>query len=146
TPPHGADLASAVLSNVAVTADTSLTITLPTPVTLSVRVLDAFGNEVPAGVTVGLPDPLPPVSGGSGTVLRVPPGTGYSLSIAGSFGDPAFPPPGGLYNVPNTWSIGTTIDLTQNTTLTVQPPFKQVHLHVQDPAGTAVNGATVTAN
>jgi hypothetical protein len=163
TPPLGSGFGSATVTNVAVTGDTSLSITLGVPVTLSGRVIGPTGAGMPNQNLSLMPQ------GGSGSPLNTRTdangaysfsvGSGqYQLGVNGSLGSPnlvppsptpsAYPGPGpiggggtGSYNLG-----GINVSLTQNTTLDIRPPLKRVALRVQDPAGNPVSGVTLSTS
>ena len=136
------------LDNVAVTTDTSLTITLTTPppplVTVSGRILDPAGNGVPNQTVGGFDvqtDQGPEVhTDATGYyAFQTPAGTPIIIAVYSTVA------PSGL---PHDYllAINTPIVPTQDTEMNITLPAKRVEVHVQDPSGNPISGASVSTN
>ncbi len=144
TPPVGSPWAATNLFDISFNTDTSVTLTLVVPVTLSGRVLDGLGVGVPnQSVTISLAGGGPRISQGTDSsghyAFQVAPGD-YSLSMAIGTSDPAAAP---LEYQLWTWS---TFSLTQNTTMDLRFPVNRVSVHVQDPSGNPVAGVRLSTS
>ncbi len=145
TPPSGSSFVTTNLSQVSVTSDSTVTLTIQQPVTLSGKVLDR-ANQPLANQTVGI----------------APQGTStFSNTTTDSNGNYSFSVAPGNYRVqvlgsnnpltvsaPPNYSIVSsgTLSLTQNTTMDIPLPIKQVSIHVQDPSGNPAQNITLTTN
>ena len=142
-PPTGSPYATTSLSGTTVTSDMTLPITLATPITLSGRVLDRFGQGI-LGQTVQLNPPA-----GSAVQTTTDANGFYSLQVApGDYylqvrGPNTSPTP----NLPTSYFINTVnpISLSQSLTLDLPLPFRRVDVHVQDPGGTPVPNVALAA-
>ena len=143
-----APFTTAQISDVLVTADTSVTITLNiAAVTLSGKVTDGAGNGVPnQNITVrsfsnsnfGSAN-----TDASGNYSLQAVAGDYAVKISGGSPDNSLP-------LPQYYEVSTltdTFSLTQNTTLNLQiPETKRVSVHVQDAAGNPVPNARVSTS
>jgi hypothetical protein len=140
-PPSGSNFTTTTLSGVSITSDTSKTITLQQPVTVSGHVYGPLGNALP-NQTVYLQS-----SGGTQTStttdgngsysLQVSPGT-YTLDINAHTNEPSL-------NAPQNYELrASDYSVTQNTTLDITIPAKKASIKVQDAAGNALNNITLS--
>ncbi len=132
-PPSGSPFAAANVANVTFTTDTTETITLTPPLTLGGQVTGGLGQPLP-NQTVR----LHPAGGGAGLSTTTDGNGQYSFQTgAGSYSleiDNGTPPT--TVNTPEFYNFfSKTFFLTQSTVLNIPLPFKQVSVHVQDPAG-----------
>lgn len=140
TPPAGSIYIATTKSAVEVTADTTVTITLVRPFVISGRVVDGLGNGLP-GQTVKVQD-----GNSSATTdatghysVQVTPGS-HALLLSGDNSSLTLNIPQ-MYNVP--------IDaftVSQDMTLDLALPLKQVSVHVQDANGVSVPNTTITTS
>ncbi len=147
-PPAGSQLALTSLSDVPLTQDSSVTITLQTGVSLAGRVSDGQGNPV-SGLMVNLRGYYPSTGG-----LAITDANGrYGFSIStGWYGltitknwDPSRPYDAWDFNVTTDDVItGPMFEITQNMTLDFAP-FKRVNVQVVDGNGQPVAGAGLAA-
>jgi protocatechuate 3,4-dioxygenase beta subunit len=140
-PPSGNVYQTTTLSNVGITDDTNITMTLQQLVTLGGRVYDALGNPL-ANTSVKLTQTITGQSASTTTntsgnySLQMVPGT-YQLMISGN-GNTSNSP-----NLPQSYYIYTNYQLAQNANLNITLPLKKVILHVQDPIGSPVGNVKI---
>ncbi|MEK7993829.1 MAG: carboxypeptidase-like regulatory domain-containing protein, partial [Planctomycetota bacterium] len=145
-PPPGSPWAVTNLYNVAFTGDTSVTLTLASPVTLSGRVLDPLGSGLP-NQTIGIAP-----WGTSNWIYQTTDSSGnYSFQVAP--GDYqlyvyAYNYPSANLKAPAYYYLWATapLSLTTSTTMNIIVPAKRVRVHVQDTSGLAVANVTLTTN
>jgi len=141
-PAAGGPYLPTTLNGVVVAGDTTLTVTLATPVAVRGRVTNALGDAL-AGQQVALSGPTAAnvVTDAAGSyALRVAPGT-YTMHIAPAQGGATYP------LVPATYEVVTApFAVAGDTTLDVSLPLRRVTVTVQTPAGTPVAGAAVGTN
>ncbi len=144
-PPAGSGFAITSLSNVNVSNDMPLVITLESPTTLSGRLLDGRG--------IGIPNQsmsLYPSGGAPGMSTQTDSLGNYSFSIsAGVYNLNIM---GGInpalgYAAPQTYNLSISgLELTQTIVVDIQLPVKRVDVHVQDLAGNSVAGVGMTVS
>ena len=151
TPPAGSGLAGTSLSNVSITDETSVIITLVVPVTLSGKVLDPMGDGIP-----GQEVQLSPVGSNNWIVsttdnegnyfLQVAPGD-YDIYVRGQNAYTS-PPVNAAYDymVRNNYVDGVYLSLTESMVMDIPLPEHKVSVHVQDPVGNSVPGVTISTN
>ncbi len=140
-PPSGSPYPAASLGNVVLTQDSSATITLNPPVTLSGQVTDNDGDVLP-GLTVGL-------SGYTGARTTTDASGRYAISIsAGNYGFSVdnFPNIIGPHTSSSYYVSSPPFALTQNMTLDLALPFQRVNVHVVDANDQPIAGAVVATN
>jgi len=143
-PPSGSPFLTKILSNISVTTDMNVTITLQQPVTLNGRIYDRAGNILP-NQTVLLIDPSTNAeigsanSDGSGNyLLAVSSGT-YTLIVRATNNDSSL-------NAPQQYDLyKNSFSLNQDTTLDTVLPVKKVTIHVQDQANNPVSNIDIKA-
>lgn len=145
TPPSGSSYVTTNLSSVAVVNDSTVTLTIQQPVTLSGKVLDR-ANQPLSNQTVG----IAPQGTSTFTNTTTDSAGNYSFSVApGNYRVQVLKNNNPLtVNAPPNYSIisSGTLSLTQNTTMDIPLPVKQVSIHVQDPAGNALEDVTLSTN
>ena len=152
-PPEGNNLVTTTLSGINIVEDTSVTLVIQEAITLSGKVLDPLGNNVPGQYIT-----LTPWGGGPSTATRTDSSGDYLLAVAP--GDYQFTLSGSSSDsspsIPTYYSILTgsgyagwghmPLSLNQSTVLDFQLPGKKVDLHVQDPAGNPVPNVRIQTN
>lgn len=136
TPPSGSNLASTTVSNVVITGDTSRTVTMNQPVTLSGHVYDPTG--------AGLSGQHVTLQAGSTLIQTTTSSTGaYSLNAnAGTYSlQISYPDTGNLppTKAPGRYTLTVpSYQLLQTSTADITIPAQQVNVHVQDSNGNPV--------
>jgi hypothetical protein len=146
TPPSGSNYTSVTTANTSISSDTSETITLTQPVTLSGHIYDAQHTPLP----------------NQGISLLNSSGATIATTSTDSTGAYSLTATSGTYtiyinnnNTPNysTYSVSNYLQvrvdnysLNQSTTADITYPLKQVSVHVQDPSGNSVSGVMLNAN
>ncbi|TAK32499.1 MAG: hypothetical protein EPO21_15110, partial [Chloroflexota bacterium] len=144
-PPPGSELNTGYASNVTITADASLTITLPRLARLSGRVTDRDGHGLPNQYMNLYPNGAGNwVSGSTDSTGNYSwpllPGQ-YRISLSGGAGSSSASVPSS-YNL----TFASPIAITQTTTLDIPIQAKKVTVHVQDTAGSPVTGVMVQSS
>jgi hypothetical protein len=139
TPPSDSNYGTTTKSNVEFSSSTSVTVTLPTAVTVSGTVLDGLGNSL-SGVQVFLYPELgnaySAFSDGNGAFSFKVSSGNYRLQVSGNSINAIAPLHFDL--------ISSSFTANQDTNLNLQLPVKQVSMHVQDIQGQAISGAHIT--
>jgi len=144
TPSSGSGYATLVLSNTTISNDTSLTVTLQSPATLSGHVYDAQGAPVSnqqvffqlGGQIVGAKSFTNALGEYS---IQVNSGT-YDLHVSGNGGSNTSAVPLGYQLISYNYS------LSQSTVLDITIPAKRVDIHVQDQFGNPIENVKLTTN
>ena len=143
TPPAGSPFRPGQVTGVAVGGDTTVTMTLAVPVTLSGRIVDALGSALPnqrVRLSPGAGVSFDTTTDADGRYsLAVSPGS-YGATVDGGFGtQPAL-------RLPQNYSISINgpLALTQDTVLDFALPLRAVTVRVVDPAGLPVAGTRLT--
>jgi protocatechuate 3,4-dioxygenase beta subunit len=141
-PPAGSGFQTTTLSNVVVSTDMNLALTLQMPVTLSGHVFDPLGNPVPNQV-VG----LSATNGASGAAttdasgyysFQISTGT-YRLEVAGNNNNFSL-------NVPQWYAITVNnFSITGDTVLDLTIPAERVSVHIQDMVNNPLRDIALTA-
>jgi hypothetical protein len=146
TPPAGSQFQVSLTPNQSIAANTvdNFTLVSAAAVTVSGHVLDGLGQGIPS-----FPVRLNPAGGGTALFATTDANGAYSFQVApGSYSlRLAITSGAGSSPIPNFMDITSTgFTVTGNLALELALPLKRVTVHVQDPGGTAVAGASVTTN
>jgi len=140
TPPSGSALLTTTLSNAHFTTDTTETVTMQLPVTLSGHVFDAAGNPVPNQI-VSLDNTSSTTDLTGSYSITVAPGS-HQLQLSYSSGNP----PDYNLNIPDNYLIQkNSFTINQNTSLDFTLPAKKVTVQALDSLNNSVNGVVVNA-
>ncbi|HSW97792.1 MAG TPA: malectin domain-containing carbohydrate-binding protein [Candidatus Saccharimonadales bacterium] len=144
TPPNGSTFVTTTSTGNQITTDTTKTITMQQPVTLSGHMYDALGNAL-SNQFIFLKNSSNNTVAATSTdangvySLQAAPGT-YTLFMNNNVtNDPQ--------NVAGTYSVRVnSFSLTQNKTLDITLPMKKITMHVQDIGGSGISGVQLTSN
>src|SRR5579875_2785190 len=138
-PVSGSGLANTTVSGVTATNDTTRTVTVASPITVSGQLLDPHGQGI-AGQEVS----LNPVDGGAGGQAYTDSSGNYSINVAPGNYTMQLYSANQASNAPTDYNLTTAaFSLTQSTTLNLTLPEAQVSLQAQDANGNPVAGAAV---
>jgi protocatechuate 3,4-dioxygenase beta subunit len=150
TPPSGTNFQPKTITP-SIPSDTTVTVVLEQPVTLTGHIYDEYGNPLPnQDINIGLSSGggfnTTTNTSGQYTFPNLPVGSYSFLEVRRS--NPFSPPAtnDGTLNEPKAYIVrfgGFT--LTQNTTTDYAIDGRKLTVHVQDPGGNPVSGASVTA-